>query len=156
MNSTGLEVFDSTISKTNAWLHDVMREGGLDDKHQAYRALRAVLHVLRDKYPPGEAAALGAQLPMLLRGLYYEGWRPSDTPVRMRHKGEFVDRVRAELAGGEAELAARLVRAVFVVMGLHISPESIDHFRRSLPREIEELWPAPAGAASGEPARRGG
>ena len=64
MASSGLAVFDTTLQKTNAWLKEVMDELGSSDRHQAYLALRAVLHALRDRLTVEEVAQLGAQLPM--------------------------------------------------------------------------------------------
>ena len=45
------------------------------DRRSAYRALRSVLHVLRDRLTPEQAVHLGAQLPLLVRGIFYDGWR---------------------------------------------------------------------------------
>jgi uncharacterized protein (DUF2267 family) len=77
MSTTDLEVFDTTVHKTNSWLHELMEELGWSDRHKAYLALRATLHALRDRLTVQGVAQLGAQLPMLIRGFYYEGWVPS-------------------------------------------------------------------------------
>ncbi len=69
---------------------------GTDDRHYAYRALRAHLHVLRDRLAVEQAAQLAAQLPNLLRGIYYEGWNPSSTPMSIHHERDFVARIAAE------------------------------------------------------------
>ena len=76
MSSTGLEVFDETVHKTNIWLKEIAQVLG-PDRHRAYNALRAVLHCLRDRLTVDEAAQLGDQLPMLVRGIYYEAWHPA-------------------------------------------------------------------------------
>jgi uncharacterized protein (DUF2267 family) len=68
MTQTGLTPFDSTLQTTNVWLNDVQEQLGWGDDHRrAYHALRAVLHALRDRLPVDHAAALAAQLPMLVR-----------------------------------------------------------------------------------------
>ena len=72
MTATGLDVFDSTVQKTNTWLNDLMQVGGWVDRRTAFRALRATLHALRDRLIVDEVAQLSAQLPMLIRGLYFE------------------------------------------------------------------------------------
>jgi len=77
MQSTGVSALDGTIQKTNIWLREVMDELGSDDRHRAYLALRSVLHSLRDRLTIEEATDLGAQLPILVRGFYYDAWNPS-------------------------------------------------------------------------------
>jgi hypothetical protein len=63
------------------------------------------LHALRDCLIVDEAVNLGAQLPMLIRGFYYEGWRPEGRPFKYRHKEEFFAQVAKTLPGMEqAEL----------------------------------------------------
>lgn len=74
--TTGLDVFDKTVQESNLWLKDIMERLSTSDRHHAYSTLRAVLHALRDRIGAESAAHLGAQLPMLLRGLYYEGVGP--------------------------------------------------------------------------------
>ena len=74
--SAGLDTFDKTVQESNLWLKDVMERLDTRDRHHAYSALRAVLHALRDRIGPESAAHLGAQLPMLLRGLFYAGLGP--------------------------------------------------------------------------------
>jgi uncharacterized protein (DUF2267 family) len=91
MSDTGLEVFDSTIHQTNAWLETVQEELGWGDRHLAYHALRSTLQTLRDRVPPDMAAKLSAHLPMLVRGIDYEGYTPSSTPRKLRTQEEFLE-----------------------------------------------------------------
>ena len=58
-------------------------------------ALQVVLHALRDRLPVEAVAALGSQLPLLVRGMYYEGWSPSETPVQESEKEEFLSQIAA-------------------------------------------------------------
>lgn len=84
-----------------------------DDKGYAYAALKASLHALRDRIGPENAVHLGAQLPTLIRGVYYEGWRIAGTPTKERHLQEFPDRIREEFPPGLArEDPQRAMRAV--------------------------------------------
>jgi uncharacterized protein (DUF2267 family) len=50
-----------------------------------------MLHALRDRLPPEIAVHLSAQLPMLVRGIYYEGWKADE-----RSHGPGVRRTRSQ------------------------------------------------------------
>src|ERR1700745_3712013 len=78
--SDNLPVFDHTIQLTNLWLKKLIEEHHLRDRHQAYSALRAVLHALRDRLTPEQAVHFAAQLPIIVRGVYYEGWHLTAKP----------------------------------------------------------------------------
>src|SRR5258708_37362189 len=97
MSSTGLDVFDETLHKTNTWLKDIAQLLG-SDRHRAYQALRAVLHCLLDRLTIDEAAQLGAQLPMLVRGIYYDASHPAGNPEKMRSRKEVLAQVDAQFA----------------------------------------------------------
>jgi uncharacterized protein (DUF2267 family) len=132
--------FDTTVHKTNEWLAEIMRRMGWDDRHRAWATLRAVLHVLRDRLSVAEAAALGAQLPLLVRGAYYEGWHPADKPLRIRKRDEFIDRVANELRRYGDINVEETTAAVLDVIAERISPGEAGHVARILPREISQLW----------------
>jgi uncharacterized protein (DUF2267 family) len=140
--ATNNDPFETTLHKTNAWLADIQRRLAWNDRHRAWSALRAVLHVLRDRLPLEEAVALGAQLPLLVRGAYYEGWKPNGKPERIRRKEEFIERVRSELRGYDEEDFEEIVNVVFDVLAEHISPGEAEHLARLLPKHLAELWPA--------------
>lgn len=142
MSATGLEVFDSTLQQTNEWLKEIAEELHTDNRQTAYLVLRGTLHALRDNLVVEEATDLAAQLPMLVRGIYYEGWNPAKTPVRDRDRDAFLERVgaafeRAQPQGIYPEPAAR---AVFKVLSNHVSGGEIDQVRNVLHKDIRELW----------------
>jgi uncharacterized protein (DUF2267 family) len=143
MSLTGLEVFDETVQKTNAWLKEVMQALAYD-RHTAYQILRAVLHCLRDRLTIDEAAHLGAQLPMLVRGIYYEGWDPTGKPEKIRSRDEFLARIGAHLPNAEPIDPEVAARTVFRVLENHVSPGEIRDVIATLPQEIRALWPSMA------------
>jgi uncharacterized protein (DUF2267 family) len=141
MATSGLEVFDSTLQQTHIWLQQIMTRLGRDDRHRAYLALRTVLHALRDRLPPELAVHLGAQLPMLVRGFYYEGWRMGATPNRERHKEAFLEPLRHAFSREPGLDPEPIARAVFAVLAREIDPGEVGKVVRSLPAELRELWP---------------
>src|SRR5882762_10797233 len=141
MSMTGLSVFDTTLQKTNQWLNDLMQLLDWGDKNKSYLALRVTLHALRDRLTIEEIAQLAAQLPMLIRGFYYEGWDPTGKPVKERHRDEFLARIQRELAGYEID-SEQVARAVFLVVSNRISEGEIEDVEHVLPREVRDLWPS--------------
>jgi uncharacterized protein (DUF2267 family) len=141
MTMTGLDVFDTTVHKTNVWLKDLMTELGWEDKHKAYLALRVTLHALRDRLTIDEVAQLGAQLPMLMRGFYYEGWRPSNTPRRERHREQFLSHISAQFPDDPVN-PEQVAHAVFMLLFARVSTGEIEDVEQVLPSEIRDLWPA--------------
>ena len=135
-------VFDATIQKSHLWLNDVMSELNWNDRPQrAYRALRAVLHALRDRLAVQEAVQLGAQLPMLIRGLYYEGWTLKGKPHKERHPEDFFAHINRAFKSDSTVDASEVVRAVFRVLVRHTSAGEIEDVKHVLPKPLQELWP---------------
>ncbi|WP_426437427.1 DUF2267 domain-containing protein [Bradyrhizobium genosp. P] len=141
MSTTGLAIFDETIHKTNTWLKEIGQTLGRD-RHRSYQALRAVLHCLRDRLIIDEAAHLGDQLPMLVRGIYYEARRPSGKPEKIRSREEFLARIAATLAQASIE-PEEAARAVFQVLESHIAPGEALHVTNEPSHDVRALWRQP-------------
>jgi uncharacterized protein (DUF2267 family) len=148
--TTGLEVFDTTLQETNLWLKDLMNRLGTEDRRLAYRVLSATLHAVRDRIGPQNAVHLGAQLPMLVRGFYYEGWHAAGTPTKERRKFDFLEHVSAEIFGGLKVDPETAVRAVFEVMCDKIDPNEVEKLIKLFPEELRLLWPAARSGAAGK------
>lgn len=141
MSATGLDVFDTTVHKTNRWLKELMQILDTQDKHRAYLALRATLHALRDRLTVEEVAQLGAQLPMLIRGFYYEGWDPTRKPVKERHREHFLAWIKQQFRNDPTIDPEQVARAVFTLLANRISEGEIEDVKGILREEIRELWP---------------
>jgi uncharacterized protein (DUF2267 family) len=139
MAATGLDVFDKTLQKTNTWLDEIMAEIG-PDRQVAWHALAAVLHPLRDRLPLDLAAHLGAQLPLLVRGLYYDQWRPAAPPERLRTLDEFLERVGEGLQGIRPVNGRDATQAVFRTLSHHVDPGQVAKVIDALPEEMKGLW----------------
>jgi len=141
--TTGLDTFDKTVQESNLWLKDVMERLNTYDRHHAYSTMRAVLHALRDRIGPQNAAHLGAQLPMLLRGLFYEGWDPTGKPTKERHESAFLAHIARELprAAGPGEIEQGAL-AVLDVLSKHIDRGAAVKLAAILPQDLRRFWPA--------------
>lgn len=143
MANTGLKALDTTVEKTNLWLKEIMQALNTDDRHRAYLALSAVLHALRDRLMTDEAIHLGAQLPMLIRGLYYEGWNPGCQPVK-HDQESFLQFIRDRFNAEPYLDAEAIARAVFKVLSKRIDEGEIREVKTVLPKDLRQLWePAP-------------
>ena len=148
MTMTRLDIIDRSVEKTHIWLNDLAEELGTEDRQHAYRVLRAFLHAIRDHLSVDEAAKLAAQLPIFVRGVFYEGWDPSGTPERARDIESFLLRIADEaLLAGETEASLAAV-AASRVLSRHISTGEAASVLRLLPEQLREL----AGAECVRPA----
>jgi uncharacterized protein (DUF2267 family) len=139
--TTGLDVFDTTLKETNLWLKELMERLGTYDRHHAYSTLRAVLHALRDRIGPENAAHLSAQLPMLVRGIFYEGWDPTGKPTKERHEVEFIAHVGRELPRADEGEVEDGICAVFGLLAQKLDFGEAIKVAGVLPKELRELWP---------------
>ena len=132
-----------TVHTTKEWLNEIGDEMGPGDEQMAYHALRGTLFTLRDRISVEQATNLAAQLPTLIRGIYFEGYKPQDTPQTYRSQEEFLDRVNEHLQTPDGANPEEAARAVFTVMNRRLSLGQIEGVRKMLPEKIRALWPEP-------------
>ena len=140
MSATGLEVFDRTLQTTHIWLDEII-EDLATDRQTAWHVLGAVMRSLRDRLPPELSAHLSAELPLLVRGVYFDRWRPGRENLKTRSMAEFLERVSDGLVDTKPIGSVVAVRAVFSVLNRHIDHGQIEKVRNALPDEIRVLWP---------------
>jgi uncharacterized protein (DUF2267 family) len=131
------EIFSSTLQKTGAWLREIAAELGTTNQHHAYLALRAVLQTLRDCLPIVEAVHLGSQLPMLVRGFYFEGWEPENTPIKYDRES-FIAQVRMFFPAESAAEIPNLIRIVIASLRRHTVGE-VNQVIHLLPEDLQEF-----------------
>ena len=150
MAATGLDVFDRTLQKTNLILGEIEKEFGWEERrHQSYAAFRTVLHALRDRLTVQESADFAAQLPLLVKGVFYEGWNPSKVPIKMKND-EFYDRVQSEWQWSVDGNIRDVVQAVLRALCKNVSDGEMDDIAQILPSHLEP----PLHESQKAPARR--
>lgn len=131
------------VQQLQVWLKELRDAGDLVDEHEAYVVLRGVLHQLRDRLTPQEAIDLGAQLPLIVRGIYYEGWTPSRPPEKVRKQERYFEELMVRLRPHPIN-AERATRDVFSLLAQHCDPGEIKDVIAQLPSDLKALWPARA------------
>lgn len=144
MNDTQLPALDHTIQQTNVWLKKLASDHHFRDRHQAYSALRAVLHALRDRLTVEQAVHLGAQLPILVRGIYFEGWHIGAKPAPDKQVDEFAARVAEDLPPQLPRDAVGTTKAVFDLLWQELDPGETAKIIDTLPVPLRALWPEAA------------
>jgi uncharacterized protein (DUF2267 family) len=139
--------FASAVDHAQQWLTRVAVVLGEHDRERVWSLTKAVLQTLRDHLTHDEAAHVGAQLPLLFRGAFYEGWRPAETPVRVRNSDEFLGEITAHLHPRRHEDLDVLATFQCVIAALShcgMGPE-LEQVRHQLPKAVQEIWDAPVG-----------
>ena len=142
MANVGYAAFSTTVEKTNQVLKAIEEAYNWpkERREQSYGALRAVLHALRDRLTVGEAKDLGAQLPMLIRGIYYEGWNLAKMPIKMDRE-EFLRRVRNEFPWEIEGSINDLVKTVIKALRPYISEGEYEDIKSNMPKDLAALLP---------------
>ncbi|MFI6763153.1 DUF2267 domain-containing protein [Micromonospora sp. NPDC050417] len=134
--------FEASIEKTNLILQEIEQAYGWPKqrRNQSYAALRTVLQLLRDRLPVQESVQFAAQLPTLVRGVYFEGWEPSDVPIKL-NRDDFLYEVGQgfpyEVEGGPEGV----VQTVLDALRRHISQGEWDDVRSTMPKDLQPIIP---------------
>lgn len=140
MSKQTIPAFESAVADSYAWLNAIEDDLGYEDKHVALQGLRGVLHALRDRLTIDQNAHLSAQLPLLIRGLYFENWDPQPVPDRDRSLEGFLAKVGTAMAGYPGLEMRDVVTTVFLVLRRHITGGEADKIVKALPHQIAVLW----------------
>jgi uncharacterized protein (DUF2267 family) len=128
------------VQTTQEWLKELKDKGDLADEAAAFHVLRAVLHQVRDRLTVEEAVDLAAQMPLIVRGLFYEGWRPHKVPRKIRSKEQFLDELSKDILPYTYPVEWA-VRSVFALLWQHCGTGEIADVVGQLPDDLKELWP---------------
>jgi putative NADPH-quinone reductase/uncharacterized protein (DUF2267 family) len=140
----GSHVLAESVAHARMWLRDVNRAmGGWMTHDYALQALRSALHPLRDHLTVEQSAHLSAQLPMFVRGIYYEEWVPARVPLRDRDEEHLLNSV-VQYFHGKAKTPnpKEVLRAVFGVLHAHITTGESQKIYNALPSGMRKYWPA--------------
>jgi uncharacterized protein (DUF2267 family) len=141
MSAQGLKVIDYAVQLTHEWINALRARLDWTSSRDAARLLRGTLAPLRDHLQHDEVAQLSAQMPLLIRGMFFEGWRPAHTPVRDRKAEPFVAAVERQLGHVQDWRGAQGIAAVFRTLNSKISEREVRNVKAGLPRVIRNMWP---------------
>lgn len=143
MSTQGLEVIDHSVHITHEWINELAGRLDWTSKRSALRLFRMTLQQVRDHLMPDELAQFSAQLPLLIRGMLFEGWVPKRTPVKERSVVDFISAIEASLGDTAEYRGSQDIKYVFELLNARLSAGEIEDVRASLPSAIRDLWPAP-------------
>jgi len=133
--------FEAAVDATEVWVDDLMRLLGWHDRERVYHALIAALHAYRDSLRWDEAVRVAAALPILLRGLYYEGWHPSARPAG-RGRQVFLERISDGVHRDPAVDPEDVARAMFALLALRMPAADVENAKAATPLALHNLWPS--------------
>jgi len=138
----GLHVFDSYLTVANTWMAFVVKELEMapGEHPRAVLALRAGMHAIRDLLPAAEAVDLAAQLPTIMRGIYFEGWKVTNEPARICDRPALLARVKQELKTDDGLDPTNVLRAVIRLLVKYVSPGEIEDVVATLPATLADFW----------------
>jgi len=140
MKITGITTLDHAPQVVAEWLNELAEDLEWPDRGRTYLLFRETLHAVRDYLTVDEAADLSAQLPILIRGIYFDGWVPSRTPAHPRNKVDFLARVSDRFGTEPLEDEERAVAAVFDLLRRHLSEGEFDQIVGSMRKSLRDLW----------------
>lgn len=146
--TTGLSTLDRAVQSAKEWLKDAQQQMNLDSQEDAYMAMRAVLHTLRNQLSVEEACDLASQLPLIIQGVYYEGWQPGAQRDKIHSPDQFYSEVSENLSGREHLNPQSVTSGAFRTIADFISDGQLQHVKSNLSKNIASLFPEHAKAQS--------
>lgn len=138
---TDLQNLGGALAETEEWIDDLMQRLGWHERSKVYTALLGTLHALRDSLPRDEAIFIGAQMPALLRGLYYEGWHPT-TRMSAKSRDAFLERIHEAVHRDPGIDAEQVAHAVFALLAARLPPAELEEAKAATPKPLRSLWPS--------------
>jgi len=143
---TGTRNLDEAVHKVNSWLKELMSDMNWDNRERALSAFRAALHALRDVLPLHETVHFSAQLPLIFKGIYYDGWVPKDIPSReVNTASEFYDLVREKLGAGAAKMGNNTIKcfthSILKSLTLHMGENELRKIKSVLRENVRDIIP---------------
>ncbi|MDG4809894.1 DUF2267 domain-containing protein [Micromonospora sp. WMMD1120] len=137
-----LTAFESSLDKTNLILKDIEAAYGWpkERRNQSYAALRTVLHLLRDRLAVDESVEFAQQLPVLVRGIYFDGWVPSDVPIKL-NRDDFLYEVRQGFPYDAEGGAERVTQVVLDTLRRHVTQGEWQDVKATMPKDLAVLLP---------------
>lgn len=143
MGSEGLDVIEHSVHLAHDWVNELTGRLDWSSKRSALRLMRVTMHHIRDHLPVDELAQFSAQLPVLVRGFFFEGWVPKRTPIKERHEYEFVAYIDEQMADTEEYRGREDIKCVFDLLNARLSRGEIEDVRACLPADLRDIWTAP-------------
>lgn len=143
MTAQGLDVIDHSVHLTHEWINELAARLGWSSKRSTLRLMRITLHRIRDHLQVDEVAQVSAQLPILVRGFFFEGWVPKHTPIRERHAPDFIAFIAGQMSDAEEFRGQDDIKCVFDLLNARISRGEVEDIRANLPAGLRDMWPAP-------------
>ena len=143
MSARGLEVIDSTVQKTHEWINELRERLDWSNDRDVLRLLRVTLQQIRDRISVAETAQLSAQLPILIRGMFFEGWQPHLVPLVDRRAADMITAIEHHVGDVLDYRGPQDIATVFKLLNARISEGEVADIRANLRDDIRALWPAP-------------
>ena len=143
MSVKELEVLDQTWQKTHEWVNELRGRLDWSSYRDALRLLRVTLHQIRDRVHVNEAAQLSAQLPILIRGMFFEGWQPHLVPLPERRASDLIQSIEHHVGDVMEYRGQQDIVTVFKLLNARISAGEVNDIRANLPEDTRALWPEP-------------
>ena len=139
---TDIQDLDQAVRATGEWIDDLMQRLQWRDRQKGYLALRAALHALRDCLPVDEAIYLGAQMPALLRGVFYDGWHPREHPLPLADRDAFLDRIHDGVHREPGIDPEQVAEAVLALLADRLPATELEDAKAVTPAPLRALWPS--------------
>ena len=140
-----LPILENNIHQAMDWIYAIEEACHWNEENQkkAFAVLRAVLHELRNLLPLEQAAHLSAQLPLIIRGIFFENWHPHFVVIQEIKKEDFLTSITEALYPYQNIDAEGTVRSVLHVLGEKLPAGTLEDILKNMPKEIQELYASP-------------
>ena len=142
LTMANLQDLKKALPDTEAWLADLKQRLKWHDREKVYLAFMATLHALRDSLPRDVAVYLGVQLPVLLRGLYFEGWHPSARVTRAKSRSAFIERIQEGVHRDPGIDAEEVASAVLALLAERLPAPELEDAKAATPTSLRMFWPS--------------